>query len=217
MALFLGFAFTLVMSISESMADQKDIVYIEASTANRWKLGEFGSRVNDSRYKIETITEYDFDKSKHIDRVISGRGRQPDAVVVQECSVYFPGDLQAYKEKYRSWIRQIKQAGLTPVIATSVPPAHSLGFKEDLKTFIKEKILGREGQYDQVVAFNEWLRELARAENVALLDLESATRISEADRHMRKDYDAGDGIHLNRGAYDTLDKELLSTLRKVVP
>jgi lysophospholipase L1-like esterase len=135
-------------------------------------------------------------------------------LVVQECAVYFPGPVDAYKTQYRDWIRQIKAAGIAPVIATTVPPARSQGWWEATKDFVKERILGREGQYDQIVQFNEWLRALARDEAVVLLDLEKTLRIDDRDRHMRDAYNAGDGIHLNESAYRELDRLLYETVRE---
>lgn len=205
--------FVFQLSMGEAMADKKDIVYIEASTASRWKLGEFGKRVNDERFSIETMTLYEFDKTLRVNKAIHERPSKPNAIVMQECSVYFPGDMQDYKQKYHSWIRQIRQSGVTPVIATTVPPAASQGFVEDAKAWIKVRLLGRDSQYAQVIQFNEWLRQLAKDENVVLFDLEKITRKNDTDRHMREEYNAGDGIHLNAAAYNMLDNELLSLLK----
>jgi len=203
---------TFLLSTGAVMADQKDIVYIEASTVNRWKLGDFDRRVDNDRYKIESMALYDFDKTSALDRALSGRPK-PNAIIMQECSTYFPGDIQSYEQKYRSWIQQIKKAGVTPVIATVVPPAESQGFTEDVKEFIKVKVLGRESQYDQVIEFNKWLRQLAQDENVTLFDLEKYTRKSDADRHMRDEYNSGDGTHPNAVAYSMLDRKLLEMLK----
>ncbi len=190
------------------MADSKHIVYIEASTVNRWKLDGFAARTGNDRYRLEALREYDFDKTRLVKQVIEIGKRSPDAVVVQECSVYFPGDLDAYKRQYRGWITDIRARGLLPVIATTVPPASRKGWTADTKDFIKERILGKPSQYEQVIAFNEWLRELGRELGVAVFDLEQVLRVSAEDRHMRDEHNEGDGIHLNRSAYELLDREL---------
>ncbi len=203
---------TFMLGSGDVMAGQKSIVYIEASTVNHWKLGDFDRRVHNDDYKIKTMTLYDFDKTPRVDSAL-GEKPKPNVVIVQECSTYFPGDLQVYKRKYQSWIQQIRKAGVVPVIATTVTPAASHGFTEDLKEFIKVKILGRESQYDQIVEFNKWLRQLAKQDNVTLFDLEKYTRISDTDRHMLEEYDSGDGTHPNAVAYQMLDKELLSMLK----
>lgn len=197
------------------MADSKHIVYIEASTVNRWKLDGFAARTGTDRYRFEALREYDFDKSRLVKQVLEPGKRSPDAVVVQECSVYFPGDLDAYKRQYRGWIMDIRARGLPPVIATIVPPASRKGFTEDTKDFIKERVLGRPSQYQQVTAFNEWLRALGKELGVAVFDLEQLLRISADDRHMRAEYNEGDGIHLNRSAYELLDRELQAFLDRL--
>lgn len=203
----------LATAAGELMAE-KHIVYIEASTVNRWKLDGFATRTGTNRYRLEALREYDFDKSRLVKQVVEPGKRVPDAVILQECSVYFPGDLEAYKRQYRGWITDIRARGL-PVIATVVPPAHRKGWTEDTKDFIKERILGRPSQYQQVIAFNEWLRALGKEMGVAVFDLESLLRVSAEDRHMREEYNEGDGIHLNRAAYDLLDRELQGFLDKL--
>lgn len=195
-------------------AELKKIVYIEASTGRAWNLPELPKRVGDRRFSIDFHARYDFDKSPVVNKILNGTLPKPDVLVIQECAVYFPGPVDAYKTQYRNWIREIKTAGIAPVIATTVPPARRQGWWEDTKDFVKERILGRESQYDQVVQFNEWLRALARDEAVVLLDLEKTLRIDDHDRHMRDAYNAGDGIHLNESAYRELDRLLHETVRE---
>jgi len=197
------------------VAESKHVVYIEASTVNRWKLDGFSSRTGNDRYRVEALREYDFDKSRLVKQVLAPGQQRPDAVIVQECSVYFPGDLEAYKRQYRGWISDIRAHGLTPVIATVVPPAHRKGAVASTKDFIKERILGRPSKFQQVVAFNDWLRALGQEMGVAIFDLERILRISSEDRHMRDEYDEGDGIHVNRAAYDLLDRELQAFLDRL--
>lgn len=205
----------LAMAAGELMAENKHIVYIEASTVNRWKLDGFAARTGTDRYRFEALREYEFDKSRLVKQVLAPGKRGPDAVIVQECSVYFPGDMDEYKRQYRGWIVDIRSRGLPPVIATVVPPAHRKGWTEDAKDFVKERILGRPGQYQQVIAFNEWLRALGKELGVAVFDLESLLRVSAEDRHMREEFNEGDGIHLNRTAYDMLDRELQAFLDRL--
>jgi hypothetical protein len=91
----------LATAAGELMAESKHIVYIEASTVNNWKLDGFAARTGIERYRFEVRREYDFDKSKLVDQVLAGGPPRPDAVIVQECSAYFPGDMQAYQRMYR--------------------------------------------------------------------------------------------------------------------
>ena len=205
----------IALCVSGVMAETRHIVYIEASTVNRWKLDGFAARTNIERYHFEVLCEYDFDKSRLVRQVVATSERRPDVVVLQECSVYFPGDLDAYKRMYRGWIEEIQGHGLLPIAATIVPPAHSKGWLEDAKDFVKARILGRPSQYEQVVAFNEWLRALGAELRVPVFDLERLLRVSTEDRHMRGEYNEGDGIHLTRAAYDRLDRELLEFLDRL--
>jgi hypothetical protein len=98
------------------------------------------------------------------------------------------------------------------VIATVVPPARSRGWWQDAKDYIKKRLLGRPGQLEQVVAFNEWLRTLGTERRIPVLDLERLLRVGAEDRHMRAEYNEGDGIHLAPVAYQRPDKVLVEFL-----
>lgn len=199
-------------SIGEEVKNIKDIVYIEASTGKAWKLDKFPERVNNKNYKIDFMRVYEFDKTDLVNKALDKKRGIPDAVVVQECAVYFPGNMKEYKNKYKNWIKEIKKAGSKPIIATVVPPAKKTGYMDQAKEFIKIYILGRDKQIDQIVEFNEWLRQLAKTEDAALVDLEKAVRVSEENRHMKDEFNTGDDIHINREAYDKLDRIFLKVL-----
>ena len=205
----------LATATGDLMAEGKHIVYIEASTVNNWKLDGIAARTGIERYRFEVLREYDFDKSKKVDQVLAGGQPRPGAVIVQECAVYCPGDLQAYQGMYRGWIEKLQARGLRPVIATVVPPARSRGWWQDAKDFAKERLLGRPSQFEQVTAFNDWLRALGAERGVPVLDLERLLRVSAEDRHMRPEFNAGDGIHLAPVAYQRLDKDLLEFLDRL--
>lgn len=209
---FLYASCMVAMTAGTVAASAMDIVYIEASTLRRWNLDEFNQRAGNAAFGIESRYVYDFDKSTELDRVLGSRESIPDAVVIQECSAYFPGDLVAFKDLYRGWIRRVKDANAIPVIATTVPPAASRTPFEHVKEFVKLKLLGRPDGYEQIVQFNQWLRELSESEGVPLFDVEKVTRNSESDRHMRAEFDSGDGTHLNTVAYAVLDREFLRFL-----
>ena len=196
----------LATATGELMAESKRIVYIEASPVNNWKLDGFAARTGIERYRFEVLREYDFDKSKLVDRVLAGGAPWPDAVIVQECSAYFPGDMQAYRRMYRA---------LLTVIATVVPPARSVSWWQDAKDFIKKRLLGRPGRLEQVVAFNEWLRTVGAELKIPVFDLERLLRVSAEDRYMRAEYSQGDGVHLAPVAYQRLDTELLEFLDRL--
>ena len=127
----------------ELMAESRQVAYIEASTVHLWKLEEFPARTRTERYRFRVLREYDFDKSRVVDQVLAGPPSLPGVVILQECSVYFPGDLPAYQRMYRGWIERLLARGLRPVIATVVPPARSQGWWQGAKDFVKQRVLQR--------------------------------------------------------------------------
>jgi hypothetical protein len=199
----------------EKASVAKRIVYIEASTGRAWKLEQFPERENVRDVSFQFIPVYDFDKSTVVAKTLEFGARRPDAVVLQECSAYFPGPLDEYKKMYRGWIQQVKQAGVTPVIATTVPPAERSGLAANTKEFIKTRILRRTSQYDQIAEFNDWLHGLAKEEGIRLLDLEEFLRRGPNDRTLKGEYDLGDGTHLNDTAYQLLDRKLAAFLKEM--
>lgn len=200
---------------AEIVTKGKRIVYIEASTGRAWKLDQFANRTGVTNLSIEFIPVYDFDKSAALTKALESSTANPDVVVLQECSAYFPGPLEDYKRMYHGWIQQIKRAGVVPVVATTVPPAEASGLLSTAKEFVKIHILGRESRYDQIAAFNDWLRWEARQEGLQVLDLEESLRRSPTDRRMNDTYDAGDGTHLNEKAYQLLDSQFVRLLKEM--
>lgn len=194
-----------------AQAKTLNVTYIEASIGQRWDLPKWPERVGKNDISIDFHPVYDFDKSAALKEALSVK-RKPDVVVLQECSVYFPGDLVADQQKIQSWVIQIRAAGAQPILATTVPPAQSQGKWQDLKDSIKIYILGRESQYKQIMAFNDWLRIYTRQENIPLMDFEAALRIDPKNRHMNERFNVGDGIHINKQGYAILDRILLENL-----
>jgi len=205
----------LATATVELMAEGRHIAYIEASTVHLWKLDEFPVRMRTERYRFQIFREYDFDKSKVVDQVLATPPPLPAVVILQECSVYFPGDMPTYQRMYRAWVERLSARGLRPVIATVVPPARSRGWWQAYKDFVKQQLLRRPSRFEQVVVFNDWLRALGAELSVPVLDLELLLRVSAEDRHMRPEYDVGDGVHLTSPAYQRLDKDLLEFLDRL--
>jgi hypothetical protein len=190
------------------------VVYIEASIGRRWQLEEFGRRVGDERYQVRLLAEYAFDKSARVAEALEDSAGRPDFVVLQECSVYFPGPLELYQRLYGGWVARLRAAGVTPVVATSIPQARRRSLLEQAREFVRSGLLGRPRRHDQIVAFNRGLRALARDERLPLLDLEAALQAAPGDAHLAPRFDSGDGIHVNAAAYAVMDRALLELLRR---
>lgn len=190
------------------------IDYVEASTGQRWDLGGLPARMNIPHLEIHFHPVYAFDKSPAIDRIEAELSPTRHWVILQECSVYFPGDLAAYQGRVERWVQDLEMAGARVAVATTVPPAADMGRVQNFKNFVKTRLLGRPSQARQVAEFNQWLRGLASERNMPLLDLEAVVRVSETDRHLNPAFDSGDGIHLNARAYELLDQRLDTALRE---
>jgi len=179
---------------------------IKYHTGNRWKVSEWPERTNKSNFSVEFIALYQYDKSEAVDMVLA-KDTPPNVVVLQECSVYFPGDIDTYQALLIGWIDQIIDNGSIPVVATVVPTTKTMGLIQDTKNWIKHRLLGRPTQVDQVRAYNDWIRTMASDKAIALLDLEALLRVSDTDRIMNQAYSSGDGIHPNAYAYSLFDQE----------
>lgn len=192
-----------------------NVTYIEASTGNRWKVDQWPERVKQSNVNVNFLALYQFDKSPALQQTFLDADK-PDIIVLQECSVYFPGNYSEYQKLFLGWIDEVEQQGIQLVIATIVPPTKSQGYFQDFKNFIKHRILGRPTQIEQVMAFNDWLHQTASSRNIPVLDLESLVRLSGENRHMNNAYNSGDGIHPNAYAYSLFDQQLSVILNDLI-
>ena len=195
----------------------KHVVLLGASVGKDWRLTELPKRVSAPGYSFESVTVYQFDKTEGLEEILMRPRRKfrltrtylkgffqnpplrPDIVIVKECAAYFPGDLQAYQELMKAWVRRIRDAGLVPAVATVAPVTRT-------------RDAGNSGQMAAIRRFNDWLREYARLEWLPLVDIEYVIKDSGADGFLREELTSGDGLHLNQEAYRRLDGELLRAL-----
>jgi len=75
-----------------------------------------------------------------------------------------------------------RTAGIVPILATVVPVTR--GAKEDVP-----------GRLELIRDYNDWVREFASSEGIAVLDLERAVRVSHEDRSLPASKST-DGMHL---------------------
>ncbi len=198
------------------------VVLVGASIGQEWKLAGWPDRTLMPDVTAESIAAWQFDKTEAINELLMRPARkfritrtyitslfQPrppkaNIVILKECSSYFPGDLPAYRESLRRWVKQIQAAGARVVLATVVPVTRTRAARDV-------------GKQESLVEYNRWIRDFARQEGIALLDLESALRAGDGDFYLRDDFTSGDGSHLNAAAYAVLDKTLRATLCQVAP
>ena len=143
---------------------------------------------------------------------------RPDVIILKECAVYFPGDLEKYKGLMKEWIADCRQAGVIPIPTTVVPVVRESGIvtlgKDLIKSIIGRPISGK--RLEEILQYNDWIKTYAINEKLKVLDLEAVVRISREDRSLRLDLHSGDGIHLNAAGYALLDKIVIPTLNEAV-
>ena len=159
-----------------TVADKR-IIFIGASVGKAWRLHLVFP-------KVRTLALYEFDKSPLVRRAIADR---PDAIIIKECAAYFPSDA-VRRDLVERWVQQIRAAHIRPVLATVVPVTRG-------------HALRHVGRAEEIWEFNDYLRELAAAQQVPLLDLEAAVRSSAHERYLEEELDTGDGLHLTRATY----------------
>lgn len=193
------------------------VVLLGASIGQSWNLPAFPERMHDKNYVLESYAVWQFDKSAMLDEVLMRPERKfhptrtylkglfqpapqlPDAIILKECSTYFPGNARQQKEFVQKWVREISHAHIQPILATAVPVTRR---RSELD----------KGKMDALRAYNDWIRNYAKDQRFPLLELEAALRTDPVGRYLRDDLTSGDGSHLNARAYEILDKLLYETL-----
>ena len=201
--------------VSAMGLEQKEVDYvlIGASIGNGWKFSELPKRTGIENKVLEFIGVFDsFDKGQAL-KMLFLRDKKPRAVIIKECSVYFPGDTKRYKSLIKKWVAELQENNIEPVLATTVPSGKPESLTYKLKSTLK-KILGKKNKFDEISKYNDWLRVYAEEKNIQLLDLETALRVSEKNRVLKPEYDRGDYTHLNKEAYKTLDNLFKNFLKQ---
>ena len=211
-------------STDRAPADNVRVVLIGASIGQEWNLPGLAKRLHLSGYKFEALQEWQYDKSDRLEETLMRPERKfhltasyfkgffkespkpADIVVLKECSSYFPGDTSFDKKKEMmvNWVREVKAKKIRAIVATVVPVT-------------RKRAAQNPGKLEGLLAYNDWLRGFARKENLPLLDLEAAVRTDDRERYLRDDLTSGDGSHLNRKAYDILDRVMAETVCHVHP
>ena len=179
------------------------IVLVGASVGRGWDLNQFAARTmfGDLFYGYRSLKR--FDKSPAITELTTALKR-PDAVIIKECAAYFPREIPASLAQVQEWVTSLRTAGIRPILATVVPVTKA----NDEKS--------RNGRMDSINAFNQATRELAAAEKIPLLDLQSALQDDSPAGYLREAYAVADGLHLNRNGYARLDQLLLDFSRTLL-
>lgn len=198
------------------------VVLVGASIGQSWRLEEWPSRAQAPAFTGESVPAWQFDKTDVIAELLMRPARKfrltrtyvkslfrppprsADVVILKECSSYFPGDAQAYRDSVRKWLRQLRSCNVRIILATVVPVTQG------------RASLDRRKQ-EALLDYNRWIREYANEQHIPLLDLEAALRAEGEGSYLRDDFATSDGSHLNAGAYAVLDLTLRTVLCDMVP
>jgi len=179
--------------------EDAEIAFVCASVGSNWNINEHFPDLD-----ITVYAEYQFDKGNIIRDIL--QSGKPGIMIIKECAVYFPPEtsMEAYENLIRDWVNLCRDDGVIPVLTTVVP-------------IDPDNPGNREGQLESLLEFNDWIRNYCRDENIPVLDLESALRVSEDNRTLDPGYDSGDGLHPNDLAYtEKIDYILIPVLEEAL-
>jgi len=193
----------------------KHVVLLGASIGKAWKIEELPARIGDSRYSFEWAGVYAPDKGKMLAELLKRKENRPDAIVIKECASFFPGDSQLMQNSIRSWVGLCRSANITPILATVVPVVKSYPLRVFVLSLLHGRFAWPSRTFGEIIAFNDWIRQYAASEGLAVLDLEAALRQNDTNRHLKSMYARRDGLHINERAYRELDRIVIPTLDKI--
>ena len=111
----------------------------------------------------------------------------------------------AIRADYMQMIAKARAAGIEPILATEITVRRHQGWIDQLMS-IAGRALGRTSQEDRinghVMAINQWLADVGRAEGLLVLDFQGALADSEGRRRLQ--YATEDGSHVTPQGYDAL-------------
>ncbi len=204
----------------ETEMDRKHVVLLGASVGRAWSIESLPERVDNQDYDFEYVGFSGFDKTEALTEIISRKENKPGIVFLKECAAYFPGDFDFYKERMKQWITMCRKEDIVPVPTTIVPVTRLHALKKFMIDIVKGRNPFKQGnplghkRNVSILAYNDWIKDYAQEQGLAVLDLEAAVRYSETNRFLKENLARLDGLHLNSVAYDYLDKIVIPTLQK---
>lgn len=217
--------FALVVHAAEqgstvATGERRHVVLVGASIGKSWNLPELPARLNNNNYSFEALQVWEYDKSQAVEETLIRPARKfkwnasyvkgffqpapelPDLVILKECSSYFGGDAQLARKKdlFQRWVQQVRDKKIPVMVTTVAPITRERAQRDGL------------GKQQAIREFNDWIRRYAAEQGLVVVDLEKALRADDGERFLRDDLTSGDGSHLNRKAYDILDRVMAQAL-----
>ena len=118
------------------------------------------------------------------------------------------------RESLAAIVTQARAAGIEPILATEVTIRGKDTWADYATSWVGWALGKRSYQSminDHVLATNEWMRELARREDLLMLDLQPLT--SDESGMRRKEYASPDGSHISAAGYQAISDHVQPRLR----
>ena len=184
--------------------NQKYIILVGASIGNSWDLPNFPQRAGVEKFVFGNRIKYDFDKQAIIDPIIKYKIK-PDAVIIKECSAYFPRNIENSAKKLLQWVSLLKENGIIPIIATTTP--------------VKETHENKKQQLS-IDHWNKLIRQKFGKDKHSyyILDLAKALQINSKNTFLKPNYYVEDGLHMTHLAYkEAFDPTLERLIKEIWP
>ena len=199
------------------------VVILGASYAAGWKLDDLGGVpvINAGvagQQSSEMLARFDRD-------VVAAR---PRAVVLWGfINDIFRNDdsaraVSGVRESYTEMIKRARAAKIEPILATELTMRPPRSFLEPVMQ-AAGWLLGKQSYQDQVnrhvMQVNGWIRDVARADGLLVLDLQ--TTLADSSGRRRREFAVDDGSHITSSGYEALTQYarpiLVEHLRPRVP
>jgi lysophospholipase L1-like esterase len=190
------------------MQSDGPVVILGASYAGGWDIARIG-QVPVSNLGI--AGQQSFEMLERFERDVVSK--QPRAVILwgfindifRSPADSMDATLTRVRDSYLQMVSLARRNGIVPIIATEVTVRSPDSWRNTLASWVGW-LRGKQGYQDRinrhVQSVNRWLVDLARQENLLLLDLQST--LAEQGGARRKEYTQEDGSHISRVGYTAI-------------
>lgn len=188
-----------------AMTDTKHLLIIGASYAGEWGQPDLpGYRVTNKgiggQESWQVAARFEQDALAERPDLILIWGHIND--ITRTTADKYPAARERAKESYRQMLAEARAAGIPVVLATEITWTTAVGWRDWHRAALgwlrgKESYAQRINR--EVTAVNAWLREVATAEGIPLLDLERL--VDDGSGGRKPEYTRDDGSHITPAGY----------------
>jgi lysophospholipase L1-like esterase len=195
-------------------AASKYLVIVGASYAEEWHTPQLPGYIVINRALCGQVTS---EVRERFERDVIEL--KPDAVLIwghnNDVIRSSPENMEATKriaqENLQAMTEAARAAGITPILVTEPTLPISTTITEKLRAFVghlRGKIDYRAQKNIHIKALNSWLRAYAKAQNIQLLDFETALQSENGSR--KEEYAKADHSHITAEGYAAINKYVAS-------